>query len=190
MSRTKKADTGQGWVKSVEKEAKVRSVWFRRNEERLNEIANQPPTRLVPDDVKGLVKQQRISAFRNARKYPRVKKDDSAPPPSHGVPQGVMKPVDPATTRLIYEGNNKDGRSNYLKERVKLLPEERYFFPEVSSFEYGWRMWDMVAHTDRTGFGRRQVIRDSFYRRRGLARDPDWYKEPAHIGATFCNVCS
>lgn len=65
----------------------------------------------------------------------------------------------------------------------------RYYFPECSSWDYGWKMWDDVKKIPKTGFGRYQIIRDSFYRRRGVEIDPDWYREPAHINPTFCNTC-
>lgn len=100
--------------------------------------------------------------------------------------EGIMKPVDSAVKKLIYTGDNKDGRINYLRERVKLLPDDRYYFPEVSSFEYGWKTWNHAKNMKKTGFGRQQIVKDSFYRRRGVERDPDWYKEPAGYSPTVC----
>lgn len=98
-----------------------------------------------------------------------------------------MKPVEPATQKLIYTGANKDGRENYFRERVKLRPDQRFYFPEVTSFCYGWKIWDKVKGMKKTGFGRRQIIQDSFYRRRGIDVDPEWYREPAVYSPTICN---
>lgn len=81
---------------------------------------------------------------------------------------------------------NKDGRLNYLKERVKLIPELRYYFPETSSFRYGWNMWDCSKTMPKTSYGRQQVIKNSFYRRRGVERDPDWYKQPSVLSPSVC----
>lgn len=98
-----------------------------------------------------------------------------------------MKPVDPAVARIFYTASNKDGRIRYLNERVKLIPENRYYFPEVSSWMYGWKMWNLSKTMPKTGFGRQHIIRDSFYRRRGVERDPEWYKEPTVLSPNICN---
>lgn len=65
----------------------------------------------------------------------------------------------------------------------------RFYFPECSSWEYGWHLFHQTRNVPKTGFGRQQIIKDSFYRRCGVHRDPDWYNEPAHINPTFCNTC-
>ena len=57
MSRSIRNAMGEGWAKSIEKEDALRSLWFRQNEERLNEIANKVPSRRVPDDIKEKMKQ-------------------------------------------------------------------------------------------------------------------------------------
>lgn len=98
-----------------------------------------------------------------------------------------MKPVDPAVIKLLYTALNKDGRVKYLSARIKSIPENRYYFPEVSSWIYGWKMWNMPKTMTKTGFGRQQIIKNSFYRRRGVERDPDWYKEPIVFSPTVCN---
>lgn len=97
-----------------------------------------------------------------------------------------MRPVDPLVTKILYASLNRDGRDNYLKERFKLIPEERYYFPEVSSWIYGWKMWNMPKTMPKTGLGRQHIIKNSFYRRRGVERDPDWYKEPVVFSPTIC----
>ncbi|KAJ8941143.1 hypothetical protein NQ318_004263 [Aromia moschata] len=176
------------YVDAIEKEDKLKLKWFRKNEERLNAIANKPTTKAVPEEVKEKFKQDRIDAYTNAIKNPRVKTEDSPPRKVPGALQGVMRPVDPSVTRLIYTGLNKDGRLNYLTERMKMLPEDRYFFTECTSFEYGWKMWNHAKTVKKTGFGRQQVIKESFYRRRGVERDPDWYKEPAGYSPMVCTT--
>ncbi|XP_074033958.1 protein SPMIP1 [Leptinotarsa decemlineata] len=178
----------KGWAHAIEKEAKLRLKWFRANEARLNEIANKPPSREVPEDVKNEYKKTLIESYQNVIKHPRIKTRDPDPIDPSAF-QGIMKPVDPAVRKLIYTGSNKDGRMNYLKKRVELIPERRFYFTEVSSWEYGWNMWDSAKDMRKTGFGRQQVIKDSFYRRRGVGNDPEWYKEPAVFSPSICS-CS
>ncbi|CAH1961584.1 unnamed protein product [Acanthoscelides obtectus] len=178
----------KSWSHAIEKEDTLRLNWFRKNEVRLNEIANQPPTRSVPEEVKNEVEQIIVDNFRNADRKPRIKAyDDELIDP--GALQSIMKPVDPAVTKLIYTGANQEGRINYLHERVKLTPDQRFYFPECSSWVYGWNMWNTVKTIKKYGFGRQQVIKESFYRRRGVERDPDWYTEPAVFSPTVC-TCS
>lgn len=74
----------------------------------------------------------------------------------------------------------------YLKERVKTKPDDRYYFVEVSSYIYGWNMWEEAKNKINLGHGRQQVIKASFYRRRGVERDPDWYREPARLTTLVC----
>ncbi|XP_030748964.1 protein ATP6V1FNB-like [Sitophilus oryzae] len=188
MSKSERVAMGQDWATNIAKEAGLRAKWFKVNEKRLNEIANSVPSRVVPDEIKEEMKQNRIRGFQDLKKYPRIKTEEQVPEFTGNL-QEIMKPVDPAVKKLIYTGSNKDGRLNYLHKRIKLLPEDRFYFPEVSSFEYGWKMWNYVKTIKKTGFGRQQVIQDTFYRRRGVERDPEWYKEPAHIRPTFCNSC-
>lgn len=47
-------------------------------------------------------------------------------------------------------------------------------------------MWDEAKRKINLGNGRQQVIKDSFYRRRGVDRDPDWCKEPARLSTLIC----
>lgn len=59
------------------------------------------------------------------KRQPRIKVPDVVPE-FDGSLQDVMKPIDPAVRKLLYTGTNKDGRTNYLRTRVKQLPEDRY----------------------------------------------------------------
>ncbi|KAJ8977996.1 hypothetical protein NQ317_004541 [Molorchus minor] len=134
------------FIDSIEKADKLKLKWFRRNEQRLNDIANKPATRTVPEDVKEKFKQDRVDQYTNAIKYPKIHTEDAPPREVSGVLQ------------------------------------------ECSSFEYGWKMWNHSKTMKKTGFGRQQVIKESFYRRRGVERDPDWYREPAGYSPMVCTT--
>lgn len=49
-------------------------------------------------------------------------------------------------------------------------------------------MWDEAKRKINLGNGRQQVIKASFYRRRGVKRDPDWYREPARLNRLICGI--
>ena len=51
-----------------------------------------------------------------------------------------MHPITKAEKETLFDGFSKDekGRSKYLKMRKKFDPEEKYRYPQLSSWEYGW----------------------------------------------------
>uniref|UniRef100_A0A8D0E7P7 Sperm microtubule inner protein 1 C-terminal domain-containing protein n=1 Tax=Salvator merianae TaxID=96440 RepID=A0A8D0E7P7_SALMN len=53
-----------------------------------------------------------------------------------------MRAPTPQTTRLLYQGFSHEGqgRLHYLKERQMKSPEEKFYYPTLSSWEYGWRL--------------------------------------------------
>lgn len=57
MSKAERVAMGDYWTSTIEKEDALRSLWFRKNEERLNEIANKIPSRKVPENIKENMKQ-------------------------------------------------------------------------------------------------------------------------------------
>jgi len=87
-----------------------------------------------------------------------------------------MKPVDDVTLGRIYEGSSREGkgRYGYLKTRNSLRPEVKYQFPIVSSWEYGWRLEDVIKVEEMKNpeFGRSRIVADTFYRNNldGLSR--------------------
>ncbi|GAB1298617.1 Monoacylglycerol lipase ABHD6 [Apodemus speciosus] len=62
---------------------------------------------------------------------------------TQGRPEDLeMKPPTPATLKLLFQGISHDGRgrTRYLKERHQVIPEKKYKYPMVSSWEYGWHV--------------------------------------------------
>lgn len=53
-----------------------------------------------------------------------------------------MRQVPPSTLQLLFQGVSHDGqgRASYLRERYQQKPEEKFLYPIVSSWEYGWHM--------------------------------------------------
>ena len=58
-----------------------------------------------------------------------------------------MKPPTPATRKLLFQGISHDGRgrTRYLKERHQVIPEKKYKYPMVSSWEYGWHVGKTIT---------------------------------------------
>jgi len=77
---------------------------------------------------------------------------------------------DQTTRAQLYAGTSDEGRTNYLRSRARHhRPDERYVYPLVSSWRYGWRLeqepWPRSEHPRH---GRRRVVMDTFYSRNGL----------------------
>ncbi|KAL1265076.1 hypothetical protein QQF64_003103 [Cirrhinus molitorella] len=56
----------------------------------------------------------------------------------------LMRPVSPPTKAALYQGlsNEGKGRGLYLRKRAQKGPEEKFDYPILSSFDYGWRLGD------------------------------------------------
>uniref|UniRef100_A0A674J340 Sperm microtubule inner protein 1 C-terminal domain-containing protein n=1 Tax=Terrapene triunguis TaxID=2587831 RepID=A0A674J340_9SAUR len=53
-----------------------------------------------------------------------------------------MRPATPKTKHLLYQGISQEGQGRhlYLQERKLKNPEEKFHYPVLSSWEYGWRL--------------------------------------------------
>ena len=80
--------------------------------------------------------------------------------------------VDPQTLTDFYTGSSRDNRSQryglgrlgYLHERNKLAPEEKFTYPLLSSWSYGWEVAEEMGHTRyRPKHGRKAQLHESFY---------------------------
>ncbi|XP_036122070.1 protein ATP6V1FNB [Molossus molossus] len=83
-------------------------------------------------------------------------------------PEGLgMRQVAPSTStlQLLFQGISRDGqgRASYLRERHRLKPEEKFQYPIVSSWEYGWHLGDAVKDTKLSEYARSQPIIQTFY---------------------------
>ncbi|XP_075688499.1 protein SPMIP1 [Rhinoderma darwinii] len=85
-----------------------------------------------------------------------------------------MRPVTPHTSRVLYDGFSKEGkgRSLYLKVRKQSGPEEKYPHPILSSWDYGWRLGDVVNEFKSPIHGRSRIVKDTFYSRNGILSVP------------------
>lgn len=81
-----------------------------------------------------------------------------------------MKPVDTKTKDLLFDGISKEekGRYQYLKARKSETPENKYDYPILSSFEYGWKLNELNTPFKSQRHGRSKIVEESFYRRNGI----------------------
>lgn len=85
---------------------------------------------------------------------------------------GDMVPAPTRTKTLLYDGFTKEGRGRYqyLQSRYQEIPEDKYHFPVLSSWEYGWRLGDVIKTEDikKPTQGRTRIVADTFYTRTGI----------------------
>jgi hypothetical protein len=83
-----------------------------------------------------------------------------------------MRPVSPKVRKSLYEGFSKDGtgRYQYLHRRYTYDPENKYDYPILSSWVYGWRLGDVIKKDEikKPTHGRTRIVADTFYTRTGI----------------------
>ena len=80
-----------------------------------------------------------------------------------------MRPPPAKMRDGLYEGFTKEerGRYRYLKQRKLAIPEQKFHFPLLSSWEYGWKI-DEEFQLHRPEYARTRMIQDSFYTRNNV----------------------
>lgn len=90
----------------------------------------------------------------------------------------IMRPVDTEKYGILVKGLPEFGRKRYLQVRSKTDPEKKYYFPECSSWQYGWRLKDSYFHKNQPSYGRVLLLTRDTMSRSGPQPDPDHYKVP------------
>ena len=80
-----------------------------------------------------------------------------------------MRPASPRTRRKLYVGLSHEnrGRYEYLKERNKLDPHEKYQHPMTSNFDVGWRILEIVPPRELkfSKYALTRLVEEEFYTR-------------------------
>ncbi|XP_052779594.1 protein ATP6V1FNB-like [Mya arenaria] len=83
-----------------------------------------------------------------------------------------MRPVSGKVKEQLYDGFTKEGkgRYQYLHARNEKNPEDKFAFPLLSSWEYGWRLGDVIKKEEikKPANGRTRIVADTFYTRTGI----------------------
>ncbi|XP_073325089.1 protein SPMIP1 [Pagrus major] len=86
----------------------------------------------------------------------------------------VMRPVSPRTRHALYQDSSHHGKGRrlYLQRRGQMRPEEKFDFPLLSSWEYGWRLGDYTLDYRTPSRAKSSVVKDTFYTRNGVFSSP------------------
>ena len=81
-----------------------------------------------------------------------------------------MRTPDEKQMKMLYDGFTKEekGRYQYLKSRKTENPEDKYEYPLLSSFQYGWKLKEIAMDYKTPANGRTKIVEESFYRRNGV----------------------
>ncbi|KAK5934672.1 hypothetical protein CgunFtcFv8_015046 [Champsocephalus gunnari] len=103
-------------------------------------------------------------------------------PPPEISPEGVglpnvsplMRPVSPNTRNALYQDSSHHGKGRrlYLQRRGNIRPEEKFDFPLLSSWEYGWRLGDYTLDYKTPSRAKSSVVKSTFYARNGVFSSP------------------
>uniref|UniRef100_A0A3Q1F8X7 Si:ch211-193l2.10 n=1 Tax=Acanthochromis polyacanthus TaxID=80966 RepID=A0A3Q1F8X7_9TELE len=98
----------------------------------------------------------------------------SADPLSSFKAPPLMRPVSPQTRRALFSDSSHHGKGRhlYLQKRGHIRPEEKFEFPLLSSWEYGWRLGDYTLDYRTPSCARSSVVKDTFYARNGVFSSP------------------
>lgn len=86
----------------------------------------------------------------------------------------LMRPVPIATKNILFECQ-PSSRMRYLHERLKSAPDEKYYFPETTSFDYGWRLGDSTMKSGQR-YSKSGDFMKSLQNRVGATPDPTHYE--------------
>ena len=113
----------------------------------------------------------------DSKQFHKKSADFGALPPRESDNSGAMcvemRPVARSAKSLLYRGFSKEGtgRYQYLQNRYLIIPEEKFEYPILSSWEYGWRLGDVIKKYDikKPTHGRTRIVADTFYTRTGVS---------------------
>ncbi|KAM7005530.1 LOW QUALITY PROTEIN: protein SPMIP1 [Tautogolabrus adspersus] len=169
----------------IQKEMMTRLAWKRRYAERYPSCYNPGDTSAETTQLPHLqpVPADHRPVLPTVTMKPEKKSDLSPPPPPLPPPPvvsldeegrlSVAPPHEtcfPQTRSALYQesSHHGKGRSLYLQRRGQIRPEERFDFPVLSSWEYGWRLGDYTLDYVTPSRAKSSVVKNTFYARNGV----------------------
>ncbi|KAH9519341.1 Protein atp6v1fnb [Bulinus truncatus] len=167
------------WKETVEKEAAARLHSFakmkgqERNKPRQLEVFRKK----IEDNKPSVTLLEKLPALSSDAKFSRKTGNLNLISSENALNDAIldepeMRAPPPSIRKLLYDGFTKEekGRYHYLQQRHQKIPEEKFAFPTCSSWEYGWKLEDVIKKEDikKPKFGRTKIVEDTFYTRNGI----------------------
>jgi len=167
------------WKESVEKEATARLMSFAkmRGQSRAKPRQLEVFRKKIEDNKPSDALLERLPPISGEQRFNRTKADFNAP---MGLDRALtmpidapeMRPVESVVKSTLYDGFTKEGKGRYmyLHQRYETIPEQKFAFPTCSSWDYGWRLGDVIKKEDikKPKYGRNKIVEDTFYTRNGI----------------------
>ncbi|XP_077652105.1 protein SPMIP1 [Urocitellus parryii] len=170
------------WQEHIQKETAARVAWnihyghkFLKEGTRAKKQPKQAPFRSTP--VAGQVPASSSLVSKEVKVgHPQVQgvqnqlirkaRGATQGPAGHSRPENsVMRQAPSSTLKLLFKGvsHSGEGRARYLQERYRQLPEEKFRYPILSSWEYGWHVGDAMKNFTTSPYAKTQTIAKTFY---------------------------
>ncbi|OAF65260.1 hypothetical protein A3Q56_07030 [Intoshia linei] len=145
------------------KETTTQLEFYRKTRLKQAVIDNEKPFNAIPPDPSEFalkVKLQEDLDKKNIQKECQIKFTNV---------EKAMKDVDSDTKSRLYDGISQDykGRYDYLNRRNQINPKEKYNYPILSSWHYGWNL-DEVSNDKKSQHSSINIIQQTFYTRNGI----------------------
>lgn len=170
------------WKESVEKEATARLMSFAklRGQSRSKPRQLEVFKKKIEDNKPSDALLERLPPISAEPHFNRKKADFNEPlglDRAKTMPvtsAAEMHPVDPVLKDCLYDGFTKEGKGRYmyLHQRYSTIPEQKFAYPTCSSWDYGWRLCDVIKKEDikKPKYGRNKIVEDTFYTRNGIMK--------------------
>lgn len=172
------------WTESIHKEAYTRLAWHEKYSKEFARESREggqaavarkkrpdmvPKVKLIPVQSLKTKKTKKAADKTDASKaQENAKKELAGKDPNALLVE--MRPVTSDVREQLFKGFSKEGtgRYAYLQMRKLKKPEMKYEVPLTSSWEYGWRLNDVVKEFRAPTYGRSRIVKDSFFRTNGI----------------------
>ncbi|XP_033746572.1 protein ATP6V1FNB-like [Pecten maximus] len=170
---------------SYNKERDSRLAWYFKKTDKSNSMAQSKQSEVARRQIQNAPKPaedllNKLPADRTPQRFNKKKSNFQDVPLRENISAEMLNvAMHPVTTNVrnkLYDGFTKEGkgRYQYLCDRYKESPEDKFQFPLLSSWEYGWRLGDVVKKSEikKPPFGRTRIVADTFYTRTGIPGNP------------------
>ncbi|XP_029358542.1 protein ATP6V1FNB [Echeneis naucrates] len=160
----------------IQKEMLARLAWKSRYAKLYPSCSSQQNNSTEPTQLPQLP-QAALPPINSTRMSQSDRPPPPRPPPPVSSPPSVpplMRPVSPQTRQTLYNDSSHHGkgRSLYLQRRGLMKPEEKFDFPLLSSWEYGWRLGDYSLDYRTPSRARSSEVKNTFYAKNGVFSSP------------------
>ncbi|KAK0183361.1 hypothetical protein PV327_001410 [Microctonus hyperodae] len=171
-------------IEAINNENTLRRKWFEKNRERLLKNLQADSSELVKKKLKRLQEQRAHWEI----KEPIITQEQlpqlSYSHESKNIITDYMRPVDEKVLAILYEKDvrSHEARKNYLRERYKTSPEDKFYITDCTNWNYGWRLKDFPSFAI-SKWGQTSTGNEMFLERNSsaLKRDPDISRMPQAI---------